>query len=237
MPPLVLRIFAVLCLAGTFWMFSMFRPEKPPGTVREVAPKRCDQYPGGFRGATLAIEFAESPEEVDCIVGLGKRGLRPALRADGVTIALYWSILTCLSLLWWRSELPGARGLGGAAAVGATASAVADLIENRGIGRLLDGSRAQDVIDGVRTAAYWKWGLLAVTFALLAWFLLRRGRWTWLHAALFLIAAGSMAIALIVPSGLPYLGTSVSWITRSLLVCVLLFLIYPRGVQERTQRT
>ena len=237
MPPLALRIFAVLCLAGTFWMFSMFRPEKPPGTVREVAAKRCDQYPRGFKGATLAIEFAENPEEVDCIVSLGKRGLRPALRADSVTIALYWSILICLSLLWWRSELPGGRALGGAAALGATAGAVADLIENRGIGLLLDGSRAQDVIDGVRTAAYWKWGLLAVTFALLAWFLLRRGRWTWLHAALFLIAAGSTAYALLTPGGLPHLGTSVSWITRSLLVCVLLFLLYPRGVLERTQRT
>jgi hypothetical protein len=234
MRPLALRIFAVLCLAATFWMFSMYRPEQPPGTVREVAPKRCTEFPGGFRGATLAIEFAQSPAEVDCIVGLGKRGLRPALRADGVTIALYWSILLCLSLLWWRSELPGARALGGVAAVGTTAAAVADLIENRGIGRLLDGSRAQEVIDGVRIAAYWKWGLLAVTFALLAWFLIRRSRWTWLHATLFLIAAGSMAFALLSPGALPHLGESVSWITRSLLVCVLLFLLYPRPVLPRT---
>src|SRR6185436_3905383 len=122
------------------------------------------------------------------------------------------------------------RGLSIAAALGATAGAVADVLENRGIGLLLDGSRAQEVIDSVRIASYWKWSLLAVTFALLAWFLLRRGWWTWLPAGLFLLAAGTTVYALLAPGELPRLASSVAWITRSLLVCVLLFLVYPRGV-------
>jgi hypothetical protein len=179
------------------------------------------------------MELVQTPEQVDCIVSLGERNLRPELKADRITIALYWSILTCLSLLCWQSGLPGTRGLGIAAALGATAGAVADLLENRGIALLLDGSRAQDVIDSVRIASYWKWSLLAVTFALLAWFLLRRGWWTWLPAALFVLAAGTTAYALLVPGELPRLGSSVVWIMLSLFVCVLLFLVYPRGVLGR----
>lgn len=235
MPPLVARIFAVLCLAATYWMFTLARPEKAPEAGEAAPAPLCAEYPRGFRGATLAMEFVQSPEQVDCIVSRGARRLRPELVADRVTIALYWSILTCLSLLYRRSGLPGARGLGAAAASCATAGAVADLIENRGIGLLLDGSRAQEVIDGVRIAAYWKWGLLALAFALLAWFLFRQGWWTRLHAALFLLSAAWTAFALLAPGKLPRLAGSVSWITYSLFATVLLLLLHPRSLAGRAQ--
>lgn len=237
MPPLVSRIFAVLCLAATYWMFTLARPEQVPETGGKALAPLCSEYPRGFRGATLAMEFVQSPEHVDCIASRGARRLRPELVADRVTIALYWSILICLSLLCWRSGLPGFRGLGAAAAFCVTAGALADLIENQGIGLLLDGARSQQVIDRVRIAAYWKWGLLALAFALLAWFLLRKGWWTRIPAVLFLLSAGSTAFALLVPEELPRLAGSVSWITYSLLASVLLFLLHPRSLSDRTQRT
>jgi hypothetical protein len=176
------------------------------------------------------MEFVQSPEQVDCIASRGARRLRPELVADRVTIGLYWSVLLCLSLLCWRSGMPGARGLGAAAALCATAGAVADLIENGGIGLLLDGDRTQEVIDRVRIAAYWKWGLLALAFTLLAWFLLRQGWWTRIAAVLFLLAAAWTAFALLVPGELPRLAGSISWITYSLLASVLLLLLHPRSL-------
>ena len=237
MPPLVSRIFAVLCLAATYWMFTLARAEKAPEAGGKAPALLCSEYPRGFRGPTLAMEFVQSPEQVDCIASRGARYLRPELVADRITIALYWSILICLSLFCWRSGLPGARGLGAAAALCVTAGALADLIENHGIGRLLDGARAQEVIDGVRIAAYWKWGLLALAFALLSWFLLSKGWWTRIAAVLFLLSGVWTAFALLVPGELPRLAGSVSWITYSLLASVLLLLLHPRSLSGRTQRT
>lgn len=224
--PLHLRIFALLCLGATWWMLQLARSEAGPPPNREV----CTEYPRGFRGATLAMEFVQNPGQVDCVVALGRRRLGPELRADAITIALYWSILACLSLMALRSGQPGMRRLGFLGGICATLGAAADLVENHGIGLLLAGAREQNVIDLVRHAAYWKWGLLSAAFLLLAVFLFRRSAWSWLLGALFLLAGGSVAWRLPAAERLPDLGSSVSWITYALLACVLLFLLHPRSL-------
>lgn len=230
--PLHIRILALLCLAATFWMFQLARADAGPPPNLAV----CTEYPRGFHGATLAMEFVQNPAQVDCIVALGRRRLGPELRADAVTVALYWSILGCLSLLAirnGRNGRPGLRWIGLLGGICATLGAVADLIENRGIGRLLAGAREQSAIDLVRHAAYWKWGLLAAAFLLLAIFLFRRSAWSWLHGVLFVLAGGSVAWRLLAPERLPDLGSSVGWITYALLACVLLFLLHPGSLLGR----
>lgn len=230
--PLHIRIFALLCLGATWWMFQLARPEAGPPPNREI----CTEYPRGFHGATLAMEFVQNPEQVDCAVALGQRRLGPELRADAVTVALYWSILLCLSLIAFRSGQPVLRRLGLAGGICATLGAVADLVENYGIGQLLAGAREQTAIDLVRHAAYWKWGLLAAAFLLLAVFLFRRTAWAWLHGILFLLAGGSVAWRLLAPERLPDLGSSVGWITYALLACVLLFLLHPGSLLKTAEQ-
>ncbi|HJX28541.1 MAG TPA: hypothetical protein VJ885_11550 [Thermoanaerobaculia bacterium] len=225
--PLHIRILALLCLGATFWMFQLARPEAGPPPNPEV----CTEYPRGFRGATLAMEFVQNPAQVDCIVALGRRRLGPELRADAVTVALYWSILVCLSLLAMRSGRPGLRRLGLIGGICATLGAVADLIENHGIGRLLAGAREQNVIDLVRHAAYWKWGLLAAAFLLLAIFLFRRSAWAWFSGALLLLAGGLTTYCLL--AWLPGLSWSVLCIMAGLLLCVLLLLLHPGSLLKK----
>lgn len=222
--PLHIRIFALLCLGATWWMFQLARPEAGPPPNREV----CTEYPRDIRGATLAMEFVQNPGQVDCVVALGQRQLGPELRADAVTVALYWSLLSCLSLMALGSGQPGLRRLGLLGGICATLGAVADLIENYGIGRLLAGAREQDVIDLVRHAAYWKWGFLAAAFLLLAVFLFRRSAWAWLPGALLLLAGGLTLYCLL--AWLPGLGWSVLSIMAALLLCVLLLLLHPRSL-------
>lgn len=230
--PLHIRLFALLCLGATWWMFQLARPEAGPAPNREV----CTEYPRGFHGATLAMEFVQTPGQVDCAMALGQRRLGPELRADAVTVALYWSILLCLSLMAWRSGQPGLRRLGLLGGICATLGAIADLTENHGIGRLLAGAREQSAIDLVRHAAYWKWSLLAAALLLLAVFLFRRSAWSWLHGILFLLAGGSVAWRLLAPERLPELGSSVGWMTYGLLACVLLFLLHPNSLLKTGER-
>ena len=230
--PLHIRLFALLCLGATWWMFQLARPEAGPPPNKEV----CAEYPRGFHGATLAMEFVQNPGQVDCVVALGQRRLGPELRADAVTVALYWSILACLSLMALGSGQPGLRRLGLPGGICATLGAVADLVENDGIGRLLSGAREQNVIDLVRHAAYWKWGFLAAAFLLLAVFLFRRSAWSWLHGILFVLAGGSVAWRLLAAERLPDLGSSVAWITYALLACVLLFLLHPESLLRTAEQ-
>lgn len=235
MSPLPLRIFGLFCLAIVAWSVLMPRQTAPPTPAGAAPPpKVCPDYPRGFQGATLAIEFVRTPAEVERITSLSQRRVERELQMDRSVIALYWGLLTILGLLFWRSGLPDSRGLGLASIACATAGAVADMIENRGIGLLLAGSREQEVIDGVRLASYWKWSLLAAAFALLFVFLIRRGVWAWLPAFLFLLAAGSVAYSLLLPGQLPRLDKTVSAMTCSLLATVLLFVIHPRSLLTRS---
>ena len=99
-----LRVFGLLCLALAVWMYMPRRPAAPPAAPVEPPARLCEAYPGGFADATLAIEFARTPADVDCIVSLARPGsIARGLRWDRFVIALYWSILTCLGLLFLRS--------------------------------------------------------------------------------------------------------------------------------------
>jgi hypothetical protein len=229
--PLTLRIFGLLCLALAVWMYMPRRPATPP-TVPAAPPARlCEAYPGGFADATLAIELARTPADVDCIVSLARPGsIARGLRWDRFVIALYWSILTCLGLLFLRSGLPGSFGLGLAAAVSAAGGAIADMLENRGISALLAGARDQGAIDAVRIACYWKWWLLAVAFGLILVFLIRRGRWTWIPGLFFLLATAGLVLSLLIPGWLPYLQETLTAMSLALFTSVLLFIFHPRSL-------
>src|ERR1043166_1799006 len=126
--PLPLRIFGLLCLAVTVWMYMPRKPAAAPTPPAEPPVRLCQAYPGGFADATLAIEFAQTPADVDCAVSLARPGsIARGLRWDRFVIALYWSIVTCLGLLFLQSGLPGSFGLGLAAVVCAAGGAIADL--------------------------------------------------------------------------------------------------------------
>jgi len=229
--PLALRIFGLLCLAVAVWMYMPRKPSAAPAPAPEPPARLCAVYPGGFVDATLAIEFARTPADVDCIVSLARPGsIARGLRWDRFVIALYWSILTCLGLLFRQSGLPGSPGLGLAAVVCAAGGAVADMMENRGIAVLLAGTRDQEAVDAVRAACYWKWWLLAIAFALVLVFLSRRGRWAWIPGLFFLLATAGLVLSLLLPGWLPHLQETLTAMSLALLTSVLLFILHPRSL-------
>ncbi|MFQ5684305.1 MAG: hypothetical protein ACE5HC_13675 [Candidatus Binatia bacterium] len=156
-----------------------------------------------FRSPVLALEFVESANGIAHIVGdLGdenREKVRGSLHADFFLIAAYWLLFGSMGFLLARRPEKWAMWLAIAAGICITAAASLDIVENLRTLRVLDlplAKTTDDMARMIRSAALLKWGLLFVTFALLAPAFFQG--WTWQGAIgpLFLIAAGCGLVGL-----------------------------------------
>ncbi len=165
-----------------------------------TGPKQRPELPRGFFARVIALELAETPEQVKNILDQPDRDARSEIRkgtyVDFVFIAAYWLLFIALSALLAQRDITLAIPLAVVAAVCATAAAQVDFLENLRLFALLDLSpEASDteiswVAKGVRDAALLKFGLSFVAAALLAQVFLWHDDW-WLLGIgiLYLIAA------------------------------------------------
>jgi hypothetical protein len=135
-----------------------------------LGPRKAEGLPSGFSRPILALEFVESPEQFETIVGEPEGGLSQrifrATLADLILIAVY-------CLLWWAwlSRIDGSakrpwRWWVTIGRVGIVVAAGADLVENYGILRGLESNAPQ--ADLIRMAAIVKWAALGTAHLVLA---------------------------------------------------------------------
>ncbi len=122
--------------------------------------------PRGMRDPALAIQLARNVREVDAILSEAPSPDREAMRikqyVDFAFIACYAGLFIALGRLF------GSRLALAGAAFG-IAAAMADVIEDIGILRILDVSLArttQPMIDAIRGASYVKWTLAWIALAI-----------------------------------------------------------------------
>jgi len=134
-----------------------------------------ESFPRGFNSPVLAMQMAQSMEEVNAIVGepghSDRAQMRSQQRMDFLFILAYWSEFLLMSILLWRRSFSGARYLAALAGLIATLAAGFDVWENVGILRVLSASAtsANDtLVQVVRFTAIVKWLLLFVAMVLLS---------------------------------------------------------------------
>lgn len=142
------------------------------------------QHESSARGLTspvLAMEMAQSMEEVKAIVGESGHSDRSQMRSqvhmDFFFILAYWLEFLLMSVLLWRRSSPWAKYLAVMAGLGATLAAGLDLRENVGILEVLSVSATPDndpLVRAVRFAAMGKWILLFAAMILLSFVFLGR---------------------------------------------------------------
>jgi hypothetical protein len=146
-----------------------------PPHFRRAGPGERGEFPGGFRGPVLSMEFVRNGEEVEKIVGLPGDPDRATLRRKTM-IDLFW--IACYSLLFVLTavllgtrQFPFSNYLACVAAVCALSAGGFDVAENRGMLHALQLTREEatvEVLRGIREAALLKWALSFVAMGLLA---------------------------------------------------------------------
>ena len=139
-------------------------------------PPRLPPHLHWTHSPALAIELVRSADEVQSILrdptGDHNRAVqREVIGEDWYCIATYWLYFLGMGAILAGCRWPGARWLAVAVALTATSAALCDVLENRGILRVLDTE--PDHLDdtmarAIRGASLAKWGLLAVVEGLLS---------------------------------------------------------------------
>lgn len=162
--------------------------------------------PGGFHQPMVALEMAESEEDVkqaeETFADLNnlhgdndtaRLKLKQQVDIDFGFIALY--TLINLSLCYWLSKrnsfsVGAGKALGIIAAAGAVGAAVSDVMENLRLYDLLNKQTTATVLHQLRAATLSKWGLTYAALALFSLIFLRRKSWLILIGLLLLLVAG-----------------------------------------------
>ncbi len=159
-------ILGVLLVVIGLWM--EFRPPR----VKAVSP-----LPNGFTQPVLAMELAKTVADVEQIVGQQGnsvdqlKALRCNTKRDFALILTYMSLFLAMSMVLAQREFAWAPWLAVAAGGCALAAAVADVIENLRILRVLDlplTSMSDSMVYGIRQVSLLRWGLIFATMLLLA---------------------------------------------------------------------
>ena len=153
------------------------------------------EIPGGFRSWLTAIRFASSKAEIEKIIGQRGDARRDAMQesimAEFLFIAVYWLLFMAMSRILYLSATsfersPVAFGdhspycalaLSIIVVLTGTAAALTDIVENKGILKILDmpsNDEAEKQAGKIRRAAVLKFTMVFITIAVLALtFLLR----------------------------------------------------------------
>jgi len=166
-------------------------------------PPRLPPHLHWTHSPVLAIELARSADEVRSILrdptGDHNRAVqRQLIREDWYCIATYWLYFLGMGAILAGCPWPGARWLAVAVALAATAAALCDVLENRGILRLLDtepGHLNDTMARTTRGASLAKWGLFAVVEGLLSLLFLAYRGGPILPRLLSTLAGGALATA------------------------------------------
>jgi hypothetical protein len=137
--------------------------------------------PRGFKSPVLAMQMAQSMQEVKAIVGAPGHSDRSQMRSqqhmDFLFIVAYWSEFLLISVLLWHRTISLAKVLAVMAGLCATLAAVADIRENLAILEVLSVPAVQDndpLVQTVRFAATFKWVLLYTAMIPLAFVFIGR---------------------------------------------------------------
>jgi hypothetical protein len=120
--------------------------------------------PRVFKSPVLAIQMAQSMQEVKAIVGEPGRSERSQMRSQQYTdfmfIIAYWSEFLLISVLLWHRAFSLAKVLAVMAGFCATRTTILDIQENLAILEVLSVLAVQDndpLVQTVRVAAMLKW--------------------------------------------------------------------------------
>jgi hypothetical protein len=157
----------------------------------------------GMHQSVVAIQVIQSLADVDDILSDAPSPDREVMRLkqylDFGFIAAYLGLFLTLSYLLAASG-SWARIAGIAAGICALGAATFDVLENLATLRILDvrlSATTSAMMNAIRSAAFAKWSLLAVTLALLSTYFLRQTSWTRRPlGALLLIGAALQAYGL-----------------------------------------
>lgn len=136
---------------------------------------RSRDLPARYDSPMLALEMAQSQQQVDQIAGGRDTGTRKRFRLNtwidfGFLVAYGWFFFLLARLLRLRT-FRHAKALGTIAAIAAIGGAAFDVVENVVLFSVLDGGTG---FGWLRAATLAKWGAIGVTACLLVCLFLRR---------------------------------------------------------------
>ena len=208
-----------------------------------------DTLPGGFKSRVLAFELVRSPDDAIEILGGKADGYRKDMR-DSIWkdnfffIPAYGILYLGLAVLFARRNLPGAIGLGIAAAACGLGTVIFDIAENHYMMEVIEANPpTQELISSLYGASLIKWTFSFTTGALLSpMFLWRRDFPPFSERSAFLVAAGSIIIGLgLLVSAItgfaglyynPLIGRSLGLSFLGMPLLALIFLLAPRRFLE-----
>ncbi|HEX6040459.1 hypothetical protein [Longimicrobium sp.] len=182
-------------------------------TIRNPQPVPRDMKP--VRMPVLAMEFVRSEADLHRIIGEPRdtdpevrrlrEWLKTNIRIDYGFIALYWLLFVLIAGVLAQREGRWMPWLGAAAGLAITGAAIADVMENVRMTRVID--TVQLAGNDVASAGFAKWVLSFVAIGLLAFAFVGRHGWIpWIGGVCVLIAVVGLAglVALRMgPGGLP----------------------------------
>ncbi len=224
----IIRLSGVVAMAViviALWMAIASRGFEPPDAGTEL--------PGGFQGHVMAMEFVDTVESANLIMGpVGSRNrqvMQKVIGIDFIWIASYALLFVMIGWLLCRRKCPWASYLATVAVISGLASAIFDIRENRAILNVLNNPPTQTMINSVRDAALIKWTLAFVAMAILAiaFYALSR-KASWIGLAFSLTAALGLA-------GLwhyPWIALSTFPMLAGLLILSIVAIVWPNDLKE-----
>jgi len=138
--------------------------------------------PRGISDPALAIQMARNPKEIDAILSDAPSPDREAMR---IKVYIDFAFILCgAAMSIALARMFGGRLATAGAGCGITA-AIADILENAGMLRILDiplVQTRQPMVEAILVPAYFKWALVSIALAIFAALFL--GSFGWLRKAI-----------------------------------------------------